>query len=62
VENKQIKALKTEKHKNADRILQEIADKDTIVATQDKALKKALKTKDIKTIAMRQQQYLIIEG
>ena len=58
LENKGIKALKTEKHKNVDEILKEIADKGTIVATQDTELKKSLKAKDIKIIVMRQRKYL----
>lgn len=60
LKNKGIKTLKTEKHKNVDKILQEIADKDTVIATNDIPLKKALKAKDIKIIVMRQKKYLAL--
>ncbi|MFW6233208.1 MAG: hypothetical protein ACOC3Z_00935, partial [Nanoarchaeota archaeon] len=39
-----------------------IADKDTIVATQDKELKKRLQKKKIPIMIIRQRKYLRIEG
>jgi rRNA-processing protein FCF1 len=44
--------------KSVDDIIVSKADKDTIVATQDKALRERLKEKDIKIIGLRQKKYL----
>jgi rRNA-processing protein FCF1 len=43
---------------HADKRILAIADKNTVVATQDQALKRALKTKGIPTIIIRQKKYL----
>ncbi|MBN1502476.1 DNA-binding protein [Candidatus Woesearchaeota archaeon] len=42
----------------ADDVIVEIADKDTIVATQDKVLGKRLKEKNIRRIVLRNKKYL----
>jgi len=57
---KKIKIIKTESDKIVDDILLEIAGENTIVATQDKLLKKKLKQKNIKTLIIRQKKYLVI--
>ena len=44
--------------KSVDDIIVSKADKDTIVATQDKALRERLKEKGAKIIGLRQQKYL----
>ncbi len=60
IRKKKIPLLKT-KEDGVDNLLYDIADKDTIVATLDKELKKRLKGKGILTITMRQKRYLILE-
>ena len=57
-----IKNIPLLKHdgKDVDSIILEIANKDTIVATQDKALKRKLKEKNIPLITIRQKKYLIL--
>ncbi|MBD3312908.1 nucleotide-binding protein [Candidatus Woesearchaeota archaeon] len=45
-----------------DQEILDFADKDTIVATQDVALRSRLKKRGIKTIIMRQKKHLLIEG
>ena len=52
---KKIKVIKTESDKIVDDILLEIADENTVVATQDKLLKQKLKQKSIKTLIIRQK-------
>jgi rRNA-processing protein FCF1 len=44
--------------KSVDDIIVSKADKDTYVATQDKALRERLKEKGVKIIGLRQQKYL----
>ncbi|MBU0535475.1 MAG: nucleotide-binding protein [Nanoarchaeota archaeon] len=45
-----------------DQEILDFADKNTIVATQDLDLRRKLRKKGIKTMMMRQNKYLIIEG
>ncbi len=45
-----------------DREILEAADKDTVVATQDKELRKKLRQRGIRTIIMKQGKYLAFEG
>ncbi len=47
--------------KYVDDIIVDISDKDTIVATSDKELKKRLKKKGIKMIVLKKKQYLVLE-
>ncbi len=56
---KGIKKIKTEEGIVDDLILK-IADKDTIVATQDMELKRRLKEKDVPLIFLRQKKYLVL--
>ena len=44
--------------KNVDNAIVEIADKNTIIATNDKELRQRLKNKNIKTIYLRNKKYL----
>jgi rRNA-processing protein FCF1 len=46
---------------NVDDAIVEAADKDTIVATSDKELKKRLREKFVKIVNLRKKQYLKIE-
>ena len=46
--------------KNVDDIIVEKADKNTFIATQDKALRKRVKEKGAKIIGLRQKKYLVI--
>ena len=47
--------------KYVDDIIVEISDKDTIVATSDKELRKRLRKKRIKMIVLKKKQYLFLE-
>ena len=57
IKKKKIKVIKT-KQGHTDDIIVEIADKDTIVATQDKDLKQRLKDRGIPVIILRSMRYL----
>jgi len=46
--------------KSVDDIIVKKSDKDTFIATQDKALRKRLKDKGSKIIGLRQKKYLVI--
>ena len=46
---------------HADDIIVAVADKDTIVATQDQGLKRRLKEKDIQIIYLRQKKHLQLQ-
>lgn len=59
---KKIKKINTDKEKNVDNLILDIVDKDYIVATQDKELKKLLKEKNIPVIVLRQKQKLELQG
>ncbi len=62
IQKKNIKILETEKNKNVDNLLLDLADKERfIVATQDKELKQKLKQKNIKIITIRQKTHLVFE-
>ncbi|MDD5254266.1 MAG: hypothetical protein PHG05_04175 [Candidatus Nanoarchaeia archaeon] len=59
IKAKKINIIKTEKNKNVDNLLLDLADKEKfIVCTSDRLLKQKLKEKDIKTITLRQKRYL----
>lgn len=57
IEDKEITIVKT-KIKSTDKSIMEIADKDTIVATNDQHLRRTLKNKNIKTIYLRNKKFL----
>lgn len=62
IQKKNIQVIETEKNKNVDNLLLDLADKEKfIVATQDKELKQRLKQKNIKIITIRQKTHLIFE-
>ncbi|MFH0978000.1 MAG: nucleotide-binding protein [Candidatus Woesearchaeota archaeon] len=61
IEAMHIKVIKTESIKNVDEIILEEADsKFFIVATQDGALKRKLRTKQVPVIVLRQKKHLIL--
>jgi rRNA-processing protein FCF1 len=60
IEVKPIKKIKTESGKTDD-LMVKVSDKDTIVATQDKNLRKRLKARRIRLIGIRQKKYLAID-
>ena len=62
IKGKHLKTLRKNQSKSVDDIIVQIADKDTIVATQDAELKKRLKGKNIPQIVLRQKKYLNITG
>lgn len=57
IKKKNVKVIKT-REKNVDNTIIKIADKNTIVATNDKELRQRLKNKNIKTIYLRNKKYL----
>ena len=57
---KNINIIKTDRLKNVDNLILDLVGKDTIVATQDKDLKRKLKKKNIQVITIRQKKYLAI--
>lgn len=59
IKKKNVKVIKT-REKNVDNTIIKIADKNTIVATNDKELRQRLKNKNIKTIYLRNKKYLEI--
>lgn len=60
IESKNINIIKTDKLKNVDNLILDLADKNIAIATQDKGLKRKLKEKNIQTITIRQKKYLAI--
>lgn len=58
IKEKSIKIIETPSGQYVDDILAGIDDKDTIIATRDKNLRKRLKTQ---VITIRQEKYLILE-
>ncbi|MBI5398542.1 hypothetical protein HZB03_03695, partial [Candidatus Woesearchaeota archaeon] len=59
IKAKQVPALKTEKHLNVDNLIKKQAlQGGFIVATQDRALKSALKENNIPLIVLRQKKHL----
>lgn len=52
--------IKTEENLDVDSLILKIANEETIVATQDKELKKSLKEKKIRILTIRKKQYLMI--
>jgi rRNA-processing protein FCF1 len=56
IKQKNLKILKNSEY--VDKAILEIADKDTIVCTQDQELKQALKKNNIRIIALRSKKYL----
>ncbi|MBW3023252.1 hypothetical protein KY308_04055 [Candidatus Woesearchaeota archaeon] len=61
LKSKGLKIIPTAKQKSADEILVDLADENTIIATQDIAVKKAAKLKSAKTIFLRNKKYLKLE-
>jgi rRNA-processing protein FCF1 len=57
VEKKNVKVINTN-NKNVDNAIVAIADKNTIIATNDKALKKKIKNKNVKVIYLRGKKHL----
>ena len=60
IERFKVKTIKTKEYLNVDNLILKIADENTIVATQDRELKKNLKEKYIKVLTIRQKKYFII--
>ncbi|MBS3149956.1 hypothetical protein J4455_04685 [Candidatus Woesearchaeota archaeon] len=60
IEKFNIKIIKTNENLDVDSLILKIADENTIVATQDKELKKKLRIKGIKVLVIRKKQYLMI--
>ena len=60
IKEKKIKVIDT-KEKNVDKTIVSISNKDTIVATNDKILRKKLNDKNIKTIYLRSKKFLKIK-
>lgn len=60
LKHKKVKIIKTKDEKYVDKLILDMVDKDYIVCTQDKELKKKLKKKGIKVIIMRQKKYLVM--
>ena len=58
IKNKKIKKIKT-KEGTVDELILGIADKDTVVATQDMELKRKLRKKRVSLIVLRQKKYLV---
>jgi len=58
IKNKKIKKIKT-KEGTVDGLILGIADKDTVVATQDMELKRKLRKKRVSLIVLRQKKYLV---
>jgi len=61
IKKKDLKTIRTTAEKSVDDLILDIANKGTIVATQDKELKKRLREKGISIITMRAKKYLVIE-
>ena len=59
IKTKKIKKIKT-KQGTVDELILKIADKNTVVATQDMELKRRLKAKGIPLIVLRQKRHLIL--
>ena len=53
-----VKVINTAKNKHVDALILDLADKDTVVCTQDLELRNKLKEKGIKVVVVRQQKYL----
>ena len=61
LKSKRVRVLKTEKHLNTDKMIVELAKSpDYIVATQDKALKRVLKSNNVPLIVLRQKSFLTL--
>ena len=60
IKEKDINIIKTDKLKKVDNLILDMTDKDTIVATQDKGLKRELRARNIKIITIRQKTHLMI--
>lgn len=62
IKRKHLKIVIGNQGKTVDEIIVGMADKDTIVATQDGALKRRLQEKNIPLIVLRQKKYLSLVG
>ncbi|MEM4337076.1 MAG: nucleotide-binding protein [Candidatus Woesearchaeota archaeon] len=61
LKRKDLKIIPSVSQKSADEILIEMADNDTIIATQDSAVRKAVKEKLANVIFLRNKKYLVID-
>lgn len=59
---KPLKSNNENQNRSVDDIILDMADRDTIVATQDKILKKRLKEKGVAVIVLRQKKHLELVG
>jgi len=57
IKKKNVRIIKTDE-KSVDNAIIKIADKDTIVATNDRELRQKLKNKNVKSIYLRNKKYL----
>lgn len=55
---KKFKVIKTDKNKIVDDLILEIANNNTMIATNDLNLRKRLKEKNIKILVVRQKKYI----
>lgn len=62
IAKKRIDVIETDKQGHVDAIILKLADKNAVVATQDQAFKRKLKTKGIPVIIIRQKKYLELLG
>jgi|TARA_B100002003_G_C14081103_1_gene520091 rRNA-processing protein FCF1 len=60
IKQKKVKKIKSSE-RNVDEGILDKADENTFVATSDKVLKQRLKKNNIKLIALRKKQYLVLE-
>ena len=60
IEKFKIEIIATNENLDVDSLILKISNRDTIVATQDKELKRRLKVKGIKILVIRQKKYLKI--
>lgn len=62
IKGKHLKTLRKNQGNTVDEAIVEIADKDTVVATQDAGLKRKLRQKGVPLIVLRQKKYLMLLG
>lgn len=57
IKKKKVKVIKTSE-KKVDKVILEMADKDTVVATNDRVLRQKLKNKNVRTVYLRSKKRL----
>lgn len=62
IKGKHLKTIRKNQSISVDDAIMEIADKDTVVATQDAELKRKLRKKGVPLIVLRQKKYLRMIG